>query len=425
MIVPRLGRTVRRLLVLISALFFLEMLFMAGLSPLLPRLQQELGLSTSEAGVLHGDVRARRDGRRGAGGRDRRSAAARRRRRRSACSPSPPRALPSDWPAPIRRCWGRDSRRGSPAPPAGRPGMVWLLEVAPVERRGELLGLAFGVAEAGAIAGPLIGGLAAATGRAGAFAGVALLCVLLAAATMRFPAPPRVAGDGLELAAMFSSSRVRTAMWIATLPAILLAAGQRSRPAPAARRWGRAPARSPPPSRRGAGRDRDPAAVRPLVGPPGPAAADPAGAARQRPVRPALPWLDSRWAVALFDLLGAGPDRGAVGAADGDALRRLPGGGGRPDHGRRGDEPDLATRQHPRRRRRRRDRPGASQRWAYAIMGAALLGGFLALGRQREPAADGLYAAGTPMSTPPEPPTAAAPFFEDLGSARSSARRRR
>src|ERR1700746_1320697 len=79
--------------------------------------------------------------------------------------------------------------------------MLWLLEVAPLQRRGELLGFAFGVSEAGrgggagaggllgfafgvsgagAIAGPAAGGIAAAAGRATTFAAIAGLCALLA-----------------------------------------------------------------------------------------------------------------------------------------------------------------------------------------------------------------------------------------------------
>jgi len=43
---------VRRLLLFISAMMFLELFFFAVLSPLLPSLKHELGLSTAQAGLL-------------------------------------------------------------------------------------------------------------------------------------------------------------------------------------------------------------------------------------------------------------------------------------------------------------------------------------------------------------------------------------
>jgi predicted MFS family arabinose efflux permease len=103
--------------------------------------------------------------------------------------------------------------------------MVWLLETAPAARRGELLGFAFGVSEAGAIAGPAAGGVASAIGRGALFAVIAGACALLAVAALRAPAPPRTPNEGgLPLRRMLASARVRTAMWIAFLPAVVLAA---------------------------------------------------------------------------------------------------------------------------------------------------------------------------------------------------------
>jgi len=102
--------------------------------------------------------------------------------------------------------------------------MVWLLETAPSGRRGELLGFAFGVSEAGAIAGPVVGGLAAAAGRGLTFAAIALACLALAALATRLPAPPILPRGRLQVRSMLSSAEVRRAMWIALLPAMLLAA---------------------------------------------------------------------------------------------------------------------------------------------------------------------------------------------------------
>ncbi len=102
--------------------------------------------------------------------------------------------------------------------------MLWLLEAAPLQRRGELLGVAFGVSEVGAIAGPAAGGVAAAAGRASTFVAIAVLCVVLALITTRFSAPPAPADKRLRLGPALASARIRKVMWITLLPAIALAA---------------------------------------------------------------------------------------------------------------------------------------------------------------------------------------------------------
>jgi predicted MFS family arabinose efflux permease len=102
--------------------------------------------------------------------------------------------------------------------------MLWLLEVAPLQRRGELLGIAFGVSEAGAIAGPAAGGIAAAAGRASTFVAIAVLCAVLALITTRFSAPAPPAEKRLGLRPALASARIRKIMWITLLPAIVLAA---------------------------------------------------------------------------------------------------------------------------------------------------------------------------------------------------------
>jgi DHA1 family inner membrane transport protein len=219
------GGEMRALLALISALMFLELFFFAVLSPLLPGLKQELAISTSQAGIL---VAAYALG-----------------------------ALAGAIPATLLavRAGARTTALGSLAvfgvmsiafgvaksydallaarfiqgvAGAGcwTAAMVWLLETAPVERRGELLGYAFGVSEAGAIAGPAIGGVAASAGRGWVFGSVAAVSIVLAFATTRFASPPQPPRSErrLQLRTILSSSTVRNAMWIAILPAIVLAA---------------------------------------------------------------------------------------------------------------------------------------------------------------------------------------------------------
>ena len=70
-------------------------------------------------------------------------------------------------------------------------GLAWLLEQAPRERRGELIGLYWGANASGNLLGPAIGGLAVLSSRTGVFAGVAGVTVLLALAGLGSPGPVR------------------------------------------------------------------------------------------------------------------------------------------------------------------------------------------------------------------------------------------
>jgi predicted MFS family arabinose efflux permease len=381
---------VRRLLALITALMFLELVFFAVLSPLLPGLKHDLGLSTSQAGVLVGMYAL------GAivGAIPATMLAARAGVRTTAiasliafAATSVAFALVHGYDALLAARFAQ----GLAGATCWTGAMVWLLEVAPVQRRGELLGFAFGVSEAGAIAGPVVGGVAAAAGRSLTFIAIAVLCLLLAVATSRFPSPPLGESRRLRLRSMLSSADVRTAVWIAILPAVLLAAISVLAPLQQ--------------HRLGAGAGEIAATfgiaaavgilVRPMFG---------RWSDRQGPLRPirlgllasfpvvlAVPWLESRWgasllviaalvmtgvlwaplmvmlsdactaagvgqvmAVAIMNL--AWPPGNVLGSAGGAAIAQL-----------------------------------AGQRWAYATMAAALLVGFLALARGREPVTEGYY----------------------------------
>jgi predicted MFS family arabinose efflux permease len=102
--------------------------------------------------------------------------------------------------------------------------MVWLLDTVPSGSRGRTIGMVFGVSEAGAVAGPAVGGLAASVGRGPMFAAIAACAILLAGATMRFPRPARPVVASLHVTRMFANGGVRTAMLAALLPAVVLAA---------------------------------------------------------------------------------------------------------------------------------------------------------------------------------------------------------
>src|SRR5262249_3014830 len=68
--------------------------------------------------------------------------------------------------------------------------LSWLVSMAPSGRRGALIGSALGVAIAGAIFGPVAGAIASVAGTGPVFAGVGGLCLVVAVLALRTPAPP-------------------------------------------------------------------------------------------------------------------------------------------------------------------------------------------------------------------------------------------
>lgn len=218
---PPGGASLRGLLALVSALLFLETVFLTLISPLLPHLQDELGLSTTQAGMLLGMYAlggllaavgavavTNRYGARAAGA--------------ASLLVFALASLGFGLADSYLGLLATRLMQGLAGAACWTAGMVWLLEVAPVSRRGEMIGAAFGVAEAGAIAGPFFGGLAASLGRAEVFGAIAVFCLLLGAVTVRFPAPP-TKHEPLRPGAMYRSRRVRAAVLLAMLPAATLA----------------------------------------------------------------------------------------------------------------------------------------------------------------------------------------------------------
>ena len=213
----------RRLLALTTSLMLLELMFFTVLSPLLPGLKHDLGLSTSQAGVLVAMYAV-------------------------GCAVGAIPALLIVVRLGVRMtalvalatfatmsllfglAHGYDELlaarlvQGFAGAACWTAAMLWLLETAPLDRRGELLGTAFGVSEAGAIAGPAAGGVAAAVGRGPTFGAIAAICVGLAFVTTRFLAPAPPTDKRLGLGAALSAPNVRKVMWITLLPAIMLAA---------------------------------------------------------------------------------------------------------------------------------------------------------------------------------------------------------
>jgi MFS family permease len=179
----------RRLLLLVSALVFVDTMLYAALTPLLPHFARDLHLSKARAGTLVAAYAA------GAlvGGLPGGWAAARLGARRAVLVGLLAMGLASVGFAFAGAYWTLFLARllqglGSAFTWAG--AFAWLLAAAPRERRGELIGSAMGAAVVGALFGPVIGAAAALAGRATIFCALAGVSVVLAAWTVRLGFPP-------------------------------------------------------------------------------------------------------------------------------------------------------------------------------------------------------------------------------------------
>lgn len=95
-------------------------------------------------------------------------------------------------------------------------GLAWVVAVAPRDRRAEAMGSAIGAAIAGALGGPVLGALADAVGRTPVFAAFVAVPVLLIAALSRLAAPGHVPMSGAR--ALLREPRARTGVLLMALP---------------------------------------------------------------------------------------------------------------------------------------------------------------------------------------------------------------
>src|SRR4051794_10703510 len=182
----------RRLLLLVCALVWVDTMLYAALTPLLPHFAHELHLSKAGAGVLVAAYAA------GAlvGGLPGGLATARLGAQRAVLIGLALMGLSSLAFAFVHGFWPLAAARfvqgcGSGFTWAG--SFAWLLAAAPRERRGELIGIGLGAAVFGALFGPVVGAGAALLGRGVVFSAVAGLAVVLAVWTLRIesvPPPP-------------------------------------------------------------------------------------------------------------------------------------------------------------------------------------------------------------------------------------------
>jgi len=212
---------VRRILFLTGAIVFVDTMFFAALTPLLPHYVDELGLSKAGAGVLQAMYPA------GAlvAGIPSGMAAARFGVKPTVLIGLSLLALTTVAFGLADSVWALNTARflqGCSSAFSWTGGLAWLVAASPPGRRGQLIGSAFGAAIAGAPFGPVLGAVASKTGTGPAFAVVAALAVVLAvwalttpAATPKEPQPLRMLFQALTI------RKVQIGVWLTLLPALL------------------------------------------------------------------------------------------------------------------------------------------------------------------------------------------------------------
>jgi len=212
---------VRRVLLLAGSIVFVDTLFFAALTPLLPGYAEDLGLGKAGAGVL------------------------------AAAYPAGAffGAIPSGWVAArfgvkptvlvgmavvavttaafglADTVWQLDLARfmqGFASAFSWTGALAWLVAAAPATRRGRMIGQAFAAAVAGALFGPVLGGIASVAGTEATFGavaalslGVAVWAALTPAAAPGEPQHPRVLLPALR------DRKIQLAIWLVVLPALL------------------------------------------------------------------------------------------------------------------------------------------------------------------------------------------------------------
>jgi MFS family permease len=215
----------RRLLLLASAIVFVDTMFFAAVVPLLPRLSDDFELSKSGAGILSGAYAA---------GTLSASIPAGLFASRVGVRPTLFAGLGLMSASGIVFATANDivlldiarfaQGVGGACSWAGALG--WLIGAAPRERRGELIGSAMAAAIGGVLFGPVLGGAAVAFGRGPVFVGVALLGLGLIALTNRLPAPATMI-DGTvraSLTAAIAAPGVRIGLALILIPGLLFGA---------------------------------------------------------------------------------------------------------------------------------------------------------------------------------------------------------
>jgi MFS family permease len=213
--------SMRALLVLVGAIVFLDTMFFAALTPLLPHYTRTLRLGKSGAGILQAAYPAGTLLASLPSG----MVAARLGVKRTVLAGLATLALASIAFAFARTPWQLDSARlvqGASSAFSWTGGLAWLVAAAPARRRGRLIGSAMGAAIGGALFGPVIGGTASVAGSRPTFLGIAGLALALLAWALRMPATVPVRAQPLSaLRRALHEPSLLGSVWFVTLPGLL------------------------------------------------------------------------------------------------------------------------------------------------------------------------------------------------------------
>jgi predicted MFS family arabinose efflux permease len=211
----------RRLLLLVGALVFVDTMFFAALTPLLPEYAHDHSLSKAGAGMLSAAYAIGAL----AGGIPGGIAAARFGVRPTVLAGLAGMAVTTLTFGFADSIWLLDTARflqGAASSFSWTAGLAWLVAAAPPERRGETIGAAMGAAIFGAVFGPVLGAVASYVGTGPAFASVAVLAAALAVWALRTPAPPPQEAQPLSrLFGALRDPRVAASVWFVAIPALL------------------------------------------------------------------------------------------------------------------------------------------------------------------------------------------------------------
>jgi MFS family permease len=212
---------VRRLLVLVGAIVFVDTMFFAALTPLLPHYAHEFGIGKTGWGLLQAAYPA------GAlvGAVPSGIVAARLGVKPTVIAGLVCIAVTSTAFGFADSLWQLDLARfaqGLASSFSWTGGLAWLVAAAPPGRRGALIGTAFGLAIGGALFGPVLGGVASFVGTGDAFTAVAVLA--LGQAVWAWRTPAATPDEPQPVSTLFAAMRtrhVRAGIWFVMLPALL------------------------------------------------------------------------------------------------------------------------------------------------------------------------------------------------------------
>src|SRR3954453_3228024 len=178
----------RRLMVIASAVVFLDVVFYAAITPLLPSYVDDLGLSKTSAGVLSGAYAA------GtlvaslpAGFMAARVGA--RRTLLAGLALLGAASLAFGFGSHIALLDGARFVQGIAGALAWAGAITWLMVTAPESRRGTVIGDVLAIAIAGSLLGPVVGAFAHAVGTKPVFSSVLVVAMVLAILALRLPLP--------------------------------------------------------------------------------------------------------------------------------------------------------------------------------------------------------------------------------------------